>query len=131
MSLQQSNRRLLSLCVRMQNPCENFPSATGTAAATQLVFSLQHTPNATCTAMTAPACATTHSAASKRWYAADAPDPMIVPLQKQSAAVQQQHPAGPPDRNRGPWERVQHPASGGVYWWNKATGEWLDCATRH
>jgi hypothetical protein len=66
--------------------------------------------------------------ANVRQYAADAPEPMIIPAQRQ----QQNQPAVPaqrqelavdlPSTNQGPWERVIDKTSGQPYWWNAKTG---------
>lgn len=67
--------------------------------------------------------------ANVRQYAADAPEPMIIPAHRQ----QQNQPAVPTQRqelavdlassNQGPWERVIDKTSGQPYWWNAKTGK--------
>lgn len=67
-----------------------------------------------------------------RWYAADAPEPLIVPSQQrqqqQPGAVattpeQRKEIAVPlPPANLGPWERVIDKGTGQPYWWNAKTG---------
>lgn len=70
----------------------------------------------------------------RRQYSADAPEPMIIPAQRNQQQQQQQQTAAVPaqrqemavqlpDSNQGPWERVIDKTSGQPYWWNAKTGE--------
>lgn len=125
MALQQTSRSLLQACVR-----HRFGIL---ASSIEAAYQQQCLLNAT--SSTSASLPVSQQAATSLWQLSfngvrtfsDAPspsDPMIIPLRNQPAP-QQPHPAGPPDRNQGPWEKVQDKHTGGTYWWNTQTGEVL------
>jgi hypothetical protein len=121
----QSSRLLQQLCLRYVCPFSSASAARAISPAHSLAQNHHHQQQQQQQDAVHHNVWTSSSIGAVRWYAADAPEPMIVPLKRQQTAPQQQSAAAAAavaERNQGPWELVQDKATGGSYWWNKATG---------